>query len=54
MGAEMKKSYASMAILIGLGILALYAGAHWLTVLVPAAIMVRYAVSGASFRSRRN
>ncbi|HUA14301.1 MAG TPA: hypothetical protein VMG31_03320 [Verrucomicrobiae bacterium] len=42
MSAEMKTSYGSTAVLLLLGVLALYAGAAWLPVLIPAAVLVWY------------
>ncbi len=42
MSAESKKGYGSTLVLIMLGVLALYSGAQWLMVLIPAALFVRY------------
>jgi hypothetical protein len=42
MSADSKTSMGLMAVLIFLGIAALYGGSEWLTVLVPAAVLVWY------------
>jgi hypothetical protein len=54
MSAEGKKGYGSTIALMILGILALYGGATWLVALIPAAILVWYAATGAFFRRSRN
>jgi hypothetical protein len=46
MSADAKKGYGSTMILMILGVLALYAGARWLLLLIPAAALVWYAASG--------
>ena len=48
-----KQSVALSLLLIILGVAALYGGAKWLTVLVPAAIVVWYG-AGPILRSGRN
>jgi hypothetical protein len=53
MSVDAKRSYGTTVILIALGLFALYAGAHWLMVLVPAAIAC-YAVTRSTLRSSRN
>lgn len=53
MSVEAKKSYGSTLMLLVLGVVALYGGANWLVVLIPAAMLVWYA-AGASWRTRRN
>jgi len=40
MSANSKKSMGSTIILILLGMAALYGGSHWLTVLIPLALLV--------------
>jgi hypothetical protein len=54
MSADAKKGYGSTMILMILGVLALYAGARWLLLLIPAAALVWYAASGVSYRRSRN
>jgi hypothetical protein len=54
MSADTKKGYGSTLLLMILGVLALYAGARWLLVLIPTAALVWYAATGASFRTSRN
>jgi hypothetical protein len=54
MSADTKKGYGSTLVLMVLGVLALYGGAHWLLVLIPAAVLVCYAAAGATFRRSRN
>lgn len=54
MSADAKKGYGSTMVLVILGVLALYVGAHWLLVLIPAALLVWYAAAGATFRRSRN
>ena len=54
MSTDAKKGYGSTMVLMILGVLALYAGARWLLVLIPAAALVWYAAPGATFRRSRN
>jgi hypothetical protein len=54
MSAEAKKGYGSTMILMILGVLALYGGAFWLLLLIPAAVLVWYASTGAWFRKSRS
>jgi len=54
MSADAKRKYGSTMVLIILGIFALYGGARWLLVLVPAAVVIWYATSGADFKKSRN
>jgi hypothetical protein len=54
MSADAKRKYGSTMVLIILGIFALYGGAGWLLVLVPAAVVIWYATSGADFKRSRN
>ena len=54
MSADAKKEYGSTMVLIILGVLALYGGARWLLVLIPAAILIWYATAGGVFRKSRN
>lgn len=42
MSAETKKGYGSMLLLLALGIIALFAGAKSLVLVVPAAVIVWY------------
>ncbi|HUO15670.1 MAG TPA: hypothetical protein VMX38_11840 [Verrucomicrobiae bacterium] len=44
MSAQAKTSYSSTLALILLGVLAMYVGARWLPVLIPAAIAIWYGV----------
>lgn len=53
MSTEAKKSYGSTLALCAFGVLSLYLGAHWLPLLIPAAILVWYAV-GPALRGGRN
>jgi hypothetical protein len=53
MSANSKKSMGSTAALILLGMLALYGGEKWLSLLVPAAVLVWYAAQPI-LRSGRN
>lgn len=53
MSAEAKKNYGSTLVLLALGVLALYGGANWLVVLVPAAVLVWYA-AGSAWKTHRN
>ena len=52
MSANSKKSLGTTVLLILLGLAALVAGAKWLTVLIPAAMIVWYV--GPTLRSGRN
>lgn len=54
MTARSKKSYAWALVLVILGLLALYGGPRGLTLLIPAAILVRYAVSEPALRGGRD
>jgi hypothetical protein len=54
MSADTKKGYGSTMALMILGLVALYAPALWLLVLVPAAGLICYATAGATFRRSRN
>jgi hypothetical protein len=54
MSAGLKGNYGSTMVLLILGVLALYGGARWLLVLIPAAVLVWYAAAGETFRRRRN
>ncbi len=54
MSADAKKGYGLTMVLLILGVLALYAGARWLLLLIPAAALVWYAGSGVSYRRSRN
>jgi hypothetical protein len=42
MSADVKKGYGSTLVLIAMGLVALYARAQWLAILIPAAILVFY------------
>ena len=53
MSAHAKKNYGSTLVLLALGVLALYGGANWLFVLVPAAALVWYA-AGSAWKAHRN
>jgi hypothetical protein len=53
MSVNAKKSMGWTSVLILLGLVALFAGAKWLVVLIPAAMMVWYGV-GPTLRSGRN
>jgi hypothetical protein len=53
MSRNAKKSMGWMVVLILLGLTALFAGAKWLVVLVPAAMLIWYGASPA-VRSGRN
>jgi hypothetical protein len=50
MSAISKKSATSTILLILLGMAALYGGSRWLTLLIPAAVLVWY-VAGPALRS---
>jgi hypothetical protein len=54
MSRDTKKGYGSTLALMVLGVLALYGGAHWLLVLIPAAVLVCYAAAGTAFRRGRS
>ncbi len=54
MSSDAKKAYGSAVVLVILGMLVLYGGASWLLALIPAAILVWYAVAGPIFRRSRN
>lgn len=43
MSADAKRNYGLSLLLLGLGVLALYGGAHWLVLLIPAAALVWFA-----------
>jgi hypothetical protein len=51
MSADSKKSMGWTAILVVLGVAALYASAKWLAILVPAAVLVWYG-AGSLLRAR--
>jgi hypothetical protein len=53
MSADYKKSTSATAILVILGVAALFGGARWLTVLIPVAILVWYG-AGSIRRTGRN
>jgi hypothetical protein len=53
MSADLRKSTSATAIFVMLGIAALFGGAQWLTVLIPAAILVWYG-AGSTRRTGRN
>ena len=53
MSMNSKKSITGTSVLVLLGLLALFAGPKWLTVLIPAAIFVWYA-AGSLLRTGRN
>ena len=53
MSATSKKSMTWTFVLILLGMAALYGGSRWLTVLIPAAVLVWYG-AGPAWRSGRN
>jgi hypothetical protein len=50
MTADGKRKYRSAIVLIFLGILALYGGAPWLLLLIPAALLICYATTGEQFK----
>jgi len=54
MSADAKKSYGSTLILFVLGVLALYAGARWLVILIPAAVLVWRLAAGPVLGRSRN
>ena len=47
MSATSKKSMTSTLVLILLGMAALYGGSRWLTILIPAAVLVWYGAAPA-------
>ncbi len=53
MSANSKKSLTSTFLLVLLGMTALVAGAKWLVLLIPAAVLVWY-TAGSTMRSGRN
>jgi hypothetical protein len=53
MSAEIKKSTGASAIFIFLGLLAFFGGSTWLTLLIPAAILVWFG-AGSAWRTGRN
>jgi hypothetical protein len=53
MSMNSKKSLGWTSILILLGLITLFAGAKWLVVLIPAALMIWYGV-GSGLRSSKN
>jgi hypothetical protein len=53
MSADAKKSTGATVILIILGLAALIGGAHWLALLIPAAVLVWYG-AGSAWRTGRN
>ncbi len=53
MSAEAKTGYGSTLALLLFGVLALYLGAHWLVLLIPAAVLIWYG-AGPILRSGRN
>jgi hypothetical protein len=54
MSADAKREYVSTIILIVLGTVALYGGAHWLLLLIPAAGLICYATIRVRFKRSRN
>lgn len=52
MSADAKKHYASSLAFFLLGMLALYAGARWLLLLIPAAALVWFVVAPTLRRGR--
>jgi hypothetical protein len=54
MSAERKKGYGSTIVMMILGLLALYGGAQWLVLLVPAAVLVWYAATRQALGRVRN
>jgi hypothetical protein len=53
MSADLKKSTGASLILIFLGLSALFGGARWLALLIPAAILVWYG-AGSAWHTGRN
>lgn len=54
MSADAKKGYGSTVVLMVLGVFALYGGGRWLLLLIPAAVLVWCASTGATFGRIRN
>jgi hypothetical protein len=54
MSAESKKGYGSTIVMMILGFLAVYGGARWLVILVPAAVLVWYAATRQALGRSRN
>jgi hypothetical protein len=54
MSADAKKGYGLTLALIVFGLLALYGGAQWLMILIPAAFLVWYAANRATLRRSRS
>jgi hypothetical protein len=54
MSADTKRGYGSTIILMILGVLAPYVGGQWLMVIIPVALLVRYAFSSTSLWRSRN
>jgi hypothetical protein len=54
MSRRSKQSYGLALVLVFLGVLALYGGPLGLALLIPAAILVRYAVSEPALRGGRD
>jgi hypothetical protein len=54
MSADVKKGYGSTLLMVFFGVLALYAGAAWLPLLVPAAALVWYGASRPTLKRNRN
>lgn len=52
MSADAKRNYGSSLALLVLGLLALYGGAHWLLLVIPAALLIWCATP--KLRSGRN
>jgi len=53
MSTEAKTGYGSTLALLLIGVLAFYLGARWLTLLIPAAVLIWYS-AGPILRSGRN
>jgi hypothetical protein len=53
MSADAKKHYGLSLVLLALGVLALYGGAHWLVLVIPAAALVWF-VGAPKLRRGRN
>jgi len=53
MSADSKKSTGGTVVLIILGVAALFGGARWLALLIPAALLVWYG-AGSAWRTGRN
>jgi hypothetical protein len=54
MSADAKKGYGSTIAMITLGMLALYGGAYWLVVLIPAGVIVWFAADRIVLKRSRN